>query len=310
MYYGDMSRLGRPFAKDPAVVRFGERYLLYYSIPPFAPEIAPPNAPRGWAIGVAESQDLDHWAKIGEVLPETSDASSEANGICAPGAIVLDNKVHLFYQTYGNGPKDALCHAVSDDGLNFTRNPSNPIFRPTGAWNNGRAIDADVIPWQGNLLLFFSTRDPAGRTQMGGVASAPLSSDFGREAWIHLGDGPIIKPEMPWEQDCIEASALCEHEGRLFMFYGGAYNNAPQQVGCAVSDDGIQWKRVSDQPLLPNGTTGDWNSSESGHPFVFRDPVDNRTHLFYQGNADNGVTWYLSRREIRWADGLPEVSVE
>jgi predicted GH43/DUF377 family glycosyl hydrolase len=305
MYYGDTSRLGRLFAKDPAVVRFGERYLLYYSIPAFPPELAPPNAPVGWAIGIAESRDLDFWTKIGEVLPDASTNSSEANGICAPGAIVLQGQVHLFYQTYGNGPKDALCHAVSGDGVSFTRNPSNPIFRPTGDWNNGRAIDADVIPWQDNLLLFFSTRDPQGRIQMGGVAASPLSSGYGRKTWTQLGTGPTLKPELPWEQDCIEASALCENEGRLFMFYGGAYNNAPQQIGCAVSDDGLNWERISDSPVLPCGKPGDWNASESGHPFVFRDPLDNRTHLLYQGNADNGVTWYLSRREIRWERGLP-----
>jgi predicted GH43/DUF377 family glycosyl hydrolase len=305
MYFGDTSRLGRPFAKDPAVVRFGERYLLYYSIPPFAPEIAQPNASAGWGIGIAESQDLDHWTRIGELLPDTSDASPEANGLCAPGAIVLDGSVHLFYQTYGNGPKDAICHAISSDGLNFTRNPSNPIFRPTGDWNNGRAIDADVIVWEGNLLLFFSTRDPEGKEQMGGVASAPLGSDFGRENWKQLGDGPTIQPELPWERDCIEASALCVRDGRLFMFYGGGYNNAPQQIGCAVSEDGINWTRVFESPLLPNGKPGEWNSSESGHPFLFHNPVDNRTHLFYQGNADNGVTWYLSRREVIWENGLP-----
>jgi beta-1,2-mannobiose phosphorylase / 1,2-beta-oligomannan phosphorylase len=37
MYFGDTSRLGHPFAKDPAVIRFGGKYLLYYSIPPYAP---------------------------------------------------------------------------------------------------------------------------------------------------------------------------------------------------------------------------------------------------------------------------------
>ena len=68
-----------------------------------------------------------------------------ADHIDDAGAIVLEGKVHLFYQTYGNGKQDAICHAWSTDGLNFTRNPANPIFRPTGEWNCGRAIDADVI---------------------------------------------------------------------------------------------------------------------------------------------------------------------
>lgn len=33
MLFTDESR-GRPFAKDPAVVKLGGRYLLYYTVPP------------------------------------------------------------------------------------------------------------------------------------------------------------------------------------------------------------------------------------------------------------------------------------
>jgi beta-1,2-mannobiose phosphorylase / 1,2-beta-oligomannan phosphorylase len=306
MYFGDTSRLGRPFAKDPAVIRFGGRYLLYYSIPPYAPELAPPNASPGWGIGIAESNDLDHWKKIGELLPDNKRDSAEAKGICAPGALVREGKIHLFYQTYGNGPKDAICHAVSTDGLQFDRNPTNPIFSPTGTWNNGRAIDADVIGYGRNLLLYFSTRDPSGKVQMGGVAAAPIDSDYGRDQWTQLGTGPTLKPELAWERQCIEASALCEQEGRLYMFYAGGYNNEPQQIGVAVSDNGIQWTRLFDTPLLPNGKPGTWNQSESGHPFLFHD-ADGKYHLFFQGNNDNGRTWYLSRREIVWKGNLPSL---
>jgi len=296
MYFADTSR-GRPFAKDPAVARLGDDYFLYYSVPPYGDG----RVNDGWAIGIATSPDLTHWQKVGELLPADG---AEANGLCAPGALVQDGKVHLFYQTYGNGPRDAICHAVSTDGLNFVRDSSNPIFRPTGAWNCGRAIDADVIPWGDRLLLFYATRDPAFRVQMVGVAAAPLDSDYSRETWIQLGDGPILQPELAWEQTCIEAPALCVRGGRLVMFYAGAYNNAPQQVGVAVSENGVEWRRLWDEPFLPNGQPGAWNSSESGHPFLFTD-ADGTTHLFYQGNNDGGKSWYLSRHLIEWSGDIP-----
>ena len=34
MLYGDTSRVGVPFSKDPHVVNFKGRYLMYHSIPP------------------------------------------------------------------------------------------------------------------------------------------------------------------------------------------------------------------------------------------------------------------------------------
>ena len=300
MRYADTSR-GRPFAKDPAVVRFRGRYLLYYSLPPY-PARQPSQAwQAGWAMGIAESADLDAWRKIGEITPTTE---LEARGLCAPGAIVVDGAVHLFYQTYGNGAKDAICHAVSDDGITFRRDPTNPIFAPTGVWTCGRAIDADVIAHQDRLLLYFATRDPTMTVQLLGVAGAPLASTFERGTWTQLCAGPILAPELPWEQQCIEAPALCAHDGMLFMAYGGAYNNQPQQIGCASSSDGLSWQRISDHPLLPNGRAGEWNSSESGHPFLFTD-AGGETHLFFQGNCDHGQSWYLSRRRIAWQHGLP-----
>jgi predicted GH43/DUF377 family glycosyl hydrolase len=296
MLYTDTSR-GRPFAKDPAVVRYGGRYLLYYTLPSYGDG----RAGDGSAIGIAESADLESWRRVGEITPE---AEYEANGLCAPGALVWGGRVHLFYQTYGNGPRDAICHAVSSDGLRFTRDATNPIIRPTGAWNCGRAIDADVVVDGDRLLLYWATRDPAFRIQMLGVSEAPLASDWGRAAWRQICDGPILAPELPWEQECIEAPAVIKRDGRLYMFYGGAYNCKPQQIGCAASGDGVHWRRLGPDPWMAHGAPGSWNACESGHPYVFEDD-DGRTHLFYQGSADMGRTWYLSRVEVGWGPGGP-----
>lgn len=301
MYFADTVS-GRPFSKDPAVVRFQDRYWLYYSLPPYEGKSS-----QGWSIGVATSRNLVDWEKAGELSAE---GTAEEKGFCAPGAIVLGGKVHLFYQTYGNARRDAICHAWSNDGLHFTRNPTNPIFRPAGDWNCGRAIDADVIEHQGRLLLYWATRDPEFKIQMLGVSAAPIDSDFGRDHWRQLNvEGPILRPELPWEGRCIEASAMTEHDGRLYMFYAGSYNNEPQQIGVAVSDDGVHFTRLSDKPFLPNGPPGSWNSSESGHPFLFRDD-DAQTYLFFQGNNDRGRTWFLSMLPIDWADGKPILAPE
>lgn len=297
MYFADTSR-GRPFSKDPAVVRFRGKYTMYYSLSPYRDG----RANDGWGIGIAESHDLLHWERIGEIEPERE--GCEMNGICAPGAIVLDHKIHLFYQTYGNGPRDAICHAVSTDGVTFTRNATNPIFSPTGDWNAGRAIDADVIAKGDTLFLYFATRDPAMKIQMQGVATAPLKSDYSRSQWTQRCDAPILKPVLPWEKNCIEAAATCMHNGRLYMFYAGGYNNEPQQIGCAVSEDGLSWQRISDQPILANGKPGEWNASESGHPFAFTDD-DEQIYLFFQGNNDQGKTYYLSMKKVRWEGDRP-----
>lgn len=306
VYFSDTSRLGRPFAKDPSVIEFHHRYWMYYSLPG-VPVAASQSGvrPIGWGIGIARSSDLVHWKKVGEVRPIQD---VEKAGIAAPGARVIEGKVHLFYQTYGDKQPAAICHATSRDGIHFDRDASNPVYRPSQmAWSSGRAIDAEVFVRGDELFLLFATRDPSMKIQELGLAAAPLRSGFGRGAWRDLSiDGPVLKPELPWEKSCIEAPSVLRHGDRFYLFYAGAYNNQPQQIGVAASGDGVTWTRLSDEPLLRNGEAGSWNASESGHPGVFTDD-DGRTYLFFQGNNDNGRTWFLSVMEIRWDGDKPRL---
>ena len=140
--------------------------------------------------------------------------------------------------------------------------------------------------------------------QMQGVATASLNTDFNREDWTQACDKSILYPECDWEGECIEGASIVKKDNKLYMFYAGAYNNAPQQIGVAVSEDGLNWKRLSEEPFLRNGKPGEWNSSESGHPHLFTD-LDGRTYLFYQGNNDHGKTWYITQQEVLWKDGKP-----
>ncbi len=285
------------FAKDPAVVRFGEWYYLYYTI-------KYPVQSFKIGVGIARSRDMENWEDVGE-LPLTQEC--EANGTGAPAAIVLNGVIHLFYQTYGNAARDAICHATSRDGISFEKNPDNPVFRPSADWCCGRAIDADVCLFNGKLFLYFATRDHEMKVQKVGCAWAMPDSDFSRSAWTQALPQSVLVPEMKWEGECIEAPATIVNDGRLFMFYGGSYNCTPQQIGCAVSDDGVFFKRVFTEPFIKNGSPDAWNSSESGHPYAFRDD-DGRAYLFYQGSSDMGKTWYLSKGEIGFdAENMPYI---
>ncbi|MBP3361290.1 MAG: family 43 glycosylhydrolase [Clostridia bacterium] len=275
-------------AKDPAVVKFLGKYFLYYTVK-YTEE-------NKIGIGIAASIDMENWQDIGEV---DMNMLCEKNGIGAPAAIVLDGRVHLFYQTYGNFENDAICHAISSNGTDFEKNPQNPVFRPDKTWCCGRAIDADVCIFNNKLFLYFATRDHELKIQKVGVAYADINSDFGRSSWKQPVCGAVVCPEMKWEGQCIEAPAAIVNNGEMFMFYGGSYNCTPQQIGCAKSSDGIFFGKIFKQPFIPCGKEGEWNSSESGHPYVFRDD-DGRTYLFYQGSSDMGKSWYISKVEIKF----------
>ena len=197
-------------------------------------------------LELQKSSNLVDWEQIGEILPE---GDYESKGLCAPCARVVNGKVHLFYQTYGNWRNDAICHAWSTDGIHFERNATNPIFHPSGDWTSGRAIDAEVIQFKDRWLLYFATRDTSMSIQVQGVAAAPLNTTFNREDWVQLTDEPILAPKYPWEGKCVEGASVIQRGDSLYMFYAGAYNNAPQQIGVAKSTDGLHWERLSNKPF-------------------------------------------------------------
>lgn len=250
------------FAKDPAVVKLGESYFLYFS------SYYREGGTEKLGIGIAKSRDAEHWTTVGKI-PLTQ--ACEQNGIGAPCAFLKDGVLHLFYQSYGNWERDAILHAVSRDGISFEKYGSNPVFAPSKDWCAGRAIDADVVAFRGKLFLYFATRDCAMKVQQLGVACAELDSDYSRSAWRQCVNRSILKPELPWEGECIEAPATVVHEDKIYLFYGGSYNCTPQQIGVAVSDDGIEFKRLFDAPFIETGEAGSWNGSESGHPYAFEE---------------------------------------
>jgi hypothetical protein len=109
---------GRSFAKDPCVVKH-----IYYStvVRDELQEI------QSFAIGIAVSPDLDHWEKKALM---TAEHPAEGKGVAAPGAFVRDDVVHLFYQSYGQFPKDYICHTTSTTASNFSATRQTPCFVP------------------------------------------------------------------------------------------------------------------------------------------------------------------------------------
>lgn len=298
MQYGDTTRTELPFAKDPTVIRLGDRYLMYHSIAPFSTFKKPANPQYlqcGWNSAIAESQDLIHWSRVGD-LDLRDSKGKRIWGAVAPCVKIFDGTIHMFYQRRWDAVKqNNIWHAISKDGITFINTHDEPIFIPECEWSLNRSIDAEVYRVGKKMILLFATREPTGKIQMLGMAEAPYGSDYGPDKWQLLStDKPFMKPDFAWEQNCIEAPTVIKHKGLWYLFYAGAYNHELQQIGLAISKDGYNFARIKPDGLLfPNGAKGSWNESESGHPGVFRDN-DGRVYLFYQGKRSKNANYLLS----------------
>ena len=296
MLYTDISRCGpeKPLAKDPTVIRHNGRYLMYYSVQGYPKEKAPAGIKPGlWTSAIAESADLIHWKRIGDLEIKRPVA---IYGIVAPCVKKFDGKIHLFGQAPGvPGGQNQIWHATSEDGIHFECADDKPAFTPQNSWSISRSIDAEVYRLGDDMILLFATREkPDGRVQRLGIARAPYGSSYGAGCWKELSlEKPLLEPEEPWEMSCIEAATVILHRGVHYLLYAGAYNHERQQIGAAYSMDGLHYKRFSKEPVLTHGAPGSWNAWESGHPGLFQDD-DGQIYLFYQGKKTQKGDYSLS----------------
>ena len=58
MMYADVTHGKAPYAKDPSVIKFKGKYWMYYSVQAL-------EGMLGWRIGIATSDDIIVWKKLG-----------------------------------------------------------------------------------------------------------------------------------------------------------------------------------------------------------------------------------------------------
>ncbi|MCP4638778.1 MAG: hypothetical protein GY851_00020, partial [bacterium] len=82
-----------------------------------------------------------------------------------------------------------------------------------------------------------------------------------------------------WEKDCIYQPWLVEHEGRFYDFYNAA-NGPIEQTGLALSENLLDWKRHTGNPVV-KVRAGNYDEKFASDPKVYRDG-DHWT-MFYFG---------------------------
>jgi hypothetical protein len=121
-------------------------------------------------------------------------------------------------------------------------------------------------------------------------------------AWRRAKNSPILSIHDAdcgdWEKDCIYQPWLVEHQGRFFNFYNAA-NGRFEQTGLAFSDNLLDWKRHTENPVIRNRPEG-YDQQFCADPKVFRDG-DHWT-MFYFGVGRGGahIMIAFSRDLIHW----------
>ena len=161
MKYGDTSRGGDPYAKDPTVIRHGDRYLMYYSIRAYQDKKLAPKKPApfqlGWHTGIAESRDLVHWTRVADMDLRDTQGRPFWSSV-APCVRKLDGKIHLYGAEWGAWRIDQRGEYYQNmGGLYDVYGPERqqalperfPVVKYEDTDNNG-FFDVAHFDWDGN----------------------------------------------------------------------------------------------------------------------------------------------------------------
>ncbi len=121
--------------------------------------------------------------------------------------------------------------------------------------------------------------------------------------WRRAKDQPILSVHQKdcgtWEKDCIYQPWLVEHRGKFYNFYNAADGHI-EQMGMALSNDLLDWKRYDRNPVIPHGPKDSYNERFSSDGKVFHDKDHWVTFFFGVGKGGAHVMAAFSRDLHHW----------
>jgi predicted GH43/DUF377 family glycosyl hydrolase len=142
----------------------------------------------------------------------------------------------LYRMWYSGGEQyepNAIGYATSPDGLQWTRHPANPIFRPEpkSAWERQRVTACQVIPdGQWSLMFYIGFRD-VDHAQIG-VARSP----DGITGWQRHPANPILRPGQDlWDHDAVY-KPFAVFDGKQWLLWYNGRHGSVEQIGLALHE--------------------------------------------------------------------------
>jgi predicted GH43/DUF377 family glycosyl hydrolase len=154
-------------------------------------------------------------------------------------------------------PKRGIGYAESSDGLHWI--PNEDVVLGHGPWLE--VTRPYVLVEEPGLTMWYSAKD-----EERVVICSATSADG--VAWETRG--VALAPEEPWEKSALMCpSVMRGPDGRYHLWYSGGERYEPDAIGYATSDDGIQWRRTTREPVLRPDPDSPWETERVAGAHVF-----------------------------------------
>jgi photosystem II stability/assembly factor-like uncharacterized protein len=252
-------------------------------------------------IGFAWSTDGITWTKYPTAVLTPSSSSWDYPFIGAACVLKEGGTYKMWYTggQSGNLSSSHIGYATSTNCTTWTKH-DDPVLNPGTGWESGAVGYPSVIKISDTYYMFYSGAVTVGIARTGRA----MSSDgiTWQKDTLH---NPVLPAGDPgqWDRNNYLAKVI-ELNNTLYIYYTAESNPGVggSAIGGAVSTDlGISWTKFENNPILPQGTSGQWDYGWIEGPCpVF---AHNELKLYYDGGG--AATSWLGRIGLAISDPLP-----
>jgi len=248
-------------------------------------------------VGKIFAQDSLPWYRYpGNPVLDVGVTPAWDDGMAGVSAVIFhDNMYRMWYE--GND-ENGIGYATSPDGIFWIRDSANPVLThgPDSAWDGGSISNASVVYAEGMYKMWYMGLDTTHDSRIG-LATSP-DGIF----WTKDSTNPVLDlgPAGNWDDHEAMHPWVIYENGTYKLFYNG-HDDTLQRIIYAHSQDGIDWTRYNDHPMLESGMPGQWDENEIGPMCVVN--RDSMYHMWYMGwnftnvyqighaTSPDGLTW-------------------
>jgi predicted GH43/DUF377 family glycosyl hydrolase len=207
-----------------------------------------------------------------------------------PGSVIFyEGNYHMWY-TGGDrislGGTFLIGHAVSADGISWTKDENNPILTGSdGEWDSAAVWEPSVMLMDTVFHMWYSA---VGKSDQGSYSIGHATSVDGIN-WEKDTNNPVLNIGTggEWDDSQLYAPSVIYNGNEFHMYYTGHSEEGyfGDLIGHATSPDGISWTKDPNNPVLSPGDDGNWDFDQACYPQVVY--TDNTFHMWYAGG------WFL-----------------
>lgn len=235
-------------------------------------------------IGYATSIDGLHWQKNENNPVVTTTPGDWDSDVVGWQSVVFNGEYYeMWYTNYEINYRFRFGYATSSDGINWTKYEGNPIFEKgaPGEWDDYSVAIPYVVRTDTLYQMWYTGSRQDGIWQTGYATSKDGIN------WTRHPENPILPSGKQGDWDYgMAAGRNCFYEnGLYYMYYCGNskpfHNFYDMSFGLATSVDGIHWTKHPDNPILEQGSSGDWDKDGLWIGQVFKE--GHRYRMWYTG---------------------------